>query len=122
MDLVHIGLAILGLSFLVFIHEFGHYWVARREGMRVEVFSIGFGRPMYSWTRDGVKWQICYLLFGGYVKIAGMDREDGAPDGFYAKSPWARIKVVLMGPIVNIVFDLLAFTALWVMGGTGEAV
>jgi len=62
----YIFLAILGLGVLVFIHELGHYIVARREGMRVEAFSIGFGKPIFTWMRDGVKWMICILPFGGY--------------------------------------------------------
>ena len=68
-------LAILALSFLIFIHELGHYFMARRVGMRVEVFSIGFGSPIYSWIRKGVKWQIGWLPFGGYVKIAGTETD-----------------------------------------------
>ncbi|MBS0585630.1 MAG: site-2 protease family protein [Verrucomicrobia bacterium] len=115
-------LAGLGLSFLIFIHELGHYWMARRVGMKVEVFSIGFGKPLLSWQHDGVKWQIGALLFGGYVKIAGMESEEGKdssqiPDGFYGKSPLARIKVVFMGPFVNIVFALMVFTLIWGTGG-----
>lgn len=115
-------LAVLGLSFLIFIHELGHYYVARRNGMRVEVFSIGFGRPIYAWVKDGVKWQIGWLLFGGYVKISGMETSDTSDiytvqNGFFSKSPWARIKVALAGPVTNIVFAFLAFTALWVVGG-----
>ncbi len=62
-NLIYILLAILGLSFLIFIHELGHYWMARRVGMRVETFAIGFGKPIYSWVRDGVKWQVGWLLF-----------------------------------------------------------
>ena len=121
-DMLHIILAMLGLSFLVFIHELGHYIVARRVGMRVEVFSIGFGKPIYTWMRDGVKWQVCYLLFGGYVKISGMEKEAGVEpylikDGFYGKRPWDRIKVAVVGPLVNIVFALLVFTAIWMLGG-----
>ncbi|MDN3507505.1 MAG: site-2 protease family protein, partial [Simkaniaceae bacterium] len=116
-------LALLGLSFLVFIHELGHYIVARRNGMRVEIFSIGMGKPFYSWERKGVKWQLCYLVFGGYVKIAGQDKgEDGKepheiPDGFASKTPWQRIKVVAAGPIVNIVCALALFTVIWMVGG-----
>ncbi|MFV0339462.1 MAG: site-2 protease family protein [Parachlamydiaceae bacterium] len=114
--------AILALSFLIFIHEFGHYWMARREGMRVEVFSIGFGRPIISWTWSNVKWQIGWLLFGGYVRIAGTDTESDVDltkvkDGFFGKSPWSRIKVAFMGPFVNILFALLAFTLLFAVGG-----
>src|ERR1700730_4235279 len=96
-NLLHIFFAILGLSFLIFIHELGHYWMARRLGMRVEVFSIGFGTPIYSWERDGVRWQIGWLLFGGYVKIAGMETGEqqdpyAIKDGFFGKKPLDRIK------------------------------
>ena len=84
-------LPFLGLSLLIFIHELGHYFMARRLGMRVETFSIGFGKPIYTWERDGVDWQIGWLLFGGYVKIAGMDTADQrdpyeVKDGFFGKS------------------------------------
>jgi regulator of sigma E protease len=118
----HILLAIAGLGFLVFIHELGHFLIARREGMKVEAFSIGFGHPIYSWTMQGVRWQICWLPFGGYVKIAGMQREGSREpyeitDGFYSKSPMQRIRVALAGPLVNIAFALVAFSALWLSGG-----
>lgn len=118
----YIILAILGLSFLIFIHELGHYWMARRVGMRVETFAIGFGRPIYSWERKGVRWQIGWLLFGGYVKIAGQDFEKERdpytiPDGFFGKSPLDRIKVAFMGPFVNLVFAFLVFGFIWLSGG-----
>lgn len=121
-SIIYIGLAILGLNFLVFIHELGHYVLARRNGMKVEVFSIGFGKPLFSWMRKGVKWQVCPIFFGGYVRIAGMEKEGDlepyeVPDGYYSKKPWARIKVALAGPIVNLVFALVAFSAIWALGG-----
>jgi regulator of sigma E protease len=120
--ILHILFAIIGLGFLVFIHELGHYLVAIRRGMRVEVFSIGFGKPIYSWRRGNVRWQIGILPFGGYVKIAGMQKEGKLephqiPDGFFGKSPWDRIQVALAGPVVNIGFAFLVFCALWFMGG-----
>jgi regulator of sigma E protease len=119
---LYVVLAAFGLGFLIFIHELGHYWMARREKMTVEAFSIGFGKPIYSWERDGVKWQFCWLPFGGFVRIAGMEKKGTlepyqVPDGFYGKKPWSRIKVALMGPIVNIGFAFLAFCLLWVFGG-----
>ena len=122
---ISVALAILALSFLIFIHELGHYIMARRVGMRVEVFSIGFGRPIYQWEQNGVKWQVGWILCGGYVKIAGTDTEKDedlykVPDGFFGKGPWARIKVAFMGPFVNIVFALLVFTALWAIGGRSK--
>lgn len=119
---MYILFAILGLGFLVVIHELGHYWVARRKGMRVEAFAIGFGKPIFTWERDGVKWHICALPFGGYVKIAGMQKEGSREpseiaDGFYGKRPWDRIQVALAGPLVNIVFAMVVFTVLWFSGG-----
>lgn len=122
MNLVYMLLAILGLGFLIFIHELGHYWMARRVGMRVDTFAIGFGKPIYSWEKDGVKWQIGWLPFGGYVKIAGMDSDAGKdayeiPDGFYGKGPWNRIKVAFMGPAVNLLFAFFLFALLWALGG-----
>lgn len=119
---MYIILAILGISFLIFIHELGHYIMARRVGMRVETFSIGFGRPIYSWESNGTKWQIGWLLFGGYVKIAGaeLDKDQNPyeiPDGFFGKKPLDRIKVAVMGPVANLLFAIIAFAALWVLGG-----
>ena len=115
-------LALVGLGFLVLIHETGHYLMARRTGMRVEVFGIGFGRPLFSFLHKGVRINICWIPFGGYVKIAGMEAKKGenpykATDGFFAKSPLARIKVALCGPLANILFALLAFSLIWVTGG-----
>lgn len=121
-SLLYVFLALLALSFLIFIHELGHYWMARRVGMRVETFAIGLGRPIYSWEHNGVKWQIGWLFFGGYVKIAGQDADDerdphDIPDGFFGKSPWARIKVALAGPLMNLFAAFLFFAAIWALGG-----
>lgn len=121
-SLLYTLLAILGLGFLIFIHELGHYWMARRVGMRVDTFAIGFGRPIFSWMHDGTKWQIGWLPFGGYVKIAGTDTDPdvdpySVADGFYGKGPWARIKVAFMGPLVNLIFAFIAFGLLWSFGG-----
>lgn len=122
MQIIYILLAILGLGILVFIHELGHYFMARRVKMKVEVFSIGFGKPIYSWVRHGVVWQIGMLPFGGYVKIAGMHKEKGKepheiPNGFFGKKPIDRIKVALAGPVINLLFALLIFTVIYLTGG-----
>ncbi len=120
--LIYIVFSIFGLGFLVFIHEMGHFWMARREGMKVESFAIGFGSPVWSWVKNGVRWQIGWIPFGGYVKIAGMQKEGSREpheiaEGFYSKSPMQRIRVALMGPAVNIAFALIAFAAIWISGG-----
>jgi regulator of sigma E protease len=121
-NLMYIILALLGLGFLIFIHELGHYFMGRKVGMKVEVFSIGFGRPFHVWQWQGVKWQLCILPFGGYVRFAGMEKKGALephqiPEGFFGKKPLDRIKVALMGPLVNIVFALFVFALLWLAGG-----
>jgi regulator of sigma E protease len=121
-SILYIALALLGLSFLIFIHELGHYWMARRVGMRVETFSIGFGKPIVSWQYQGVKWQIGWIIFGGFVKIAGQEAEENqdpyeVADGFFGKTPWQRMQVALAGPLMNILFGIVLFTILWGFGG-----
>lgn len=126
-SLFHAVLAIFGLGLLVFIHELGHYFVALRQGMRVEAFAVGFGKPLLKWRgKNGVEWRICMLPFGGYVKIAGMQKEgekepSQIPDGFFGKSPWQRMKVAFAGPLVNIAFSLLVFSFLWLSGGRDKS-
>lgn len=121
-SLIYVVLAALALGFLIFIHELGHYWMARKVGMKVEAFGIGFGKPIYSWERKGVKWLIGWIPFGGYVKIAGMEGESDRdpyeiPGGFFSKSPLDRIKVAIMGPLVNLLFAFLVFAIIWATGG-----
>jgi regulator of sigma E protease len=124
-NILYIFLAILGLSILVFIHELGHYIMAKKVGMRIETFSIGFGKPIFSWRWNNVKWQLAMLPFGGFVKIAGMQKEGDLepheiPDGFFGKKPKDRIKVALMGPLVNLVFAFLVFSFIWGLGGRNK--
>jgi len=121
---IYFLLALLGLGFLIFIHELGHYFMAKKVGMKIEVFSIGLGKPFFSWMFQNVRWQLCYLPFGGYVKIAGEKEEIGSKEPlentFYGKGPFDRIKVAVMGPVVNIVFAFILFTAIWTLGGKLE--
>lgn len=122
----HIGyllLSLIGLGILIFFHELGHYIVARRVGMTVEIFAIGFGRPILQWTVRGVRWQLGWIPFGGYVKIKGADpkpgeRLDEIPDGFFGKNQrFNRIKVALAGPLVNFLLAYLFFVMIWLGGG-----
>ena len=125
-NIIYILLALIGLGFLVFIHELGHYFMAKKAKMTVEVFSIGFGKPIYSWKRGDVIWQICALPFGGYVKIAGMEKSGSLEpyqikDGFFGKRPIERIKVALAGPFANILFAFAAFMLIWFFGGRDKS-
>ncbi|MGR3972991.1 MAG: site-2 protease family protein [Candidatus Rhabdochlamydia sp.] len=125
LNIFYILLAVLGLGFLVFIHELGHYMAAKTSGMKIEVFSIGFGPILCKWTYQKVQWQLCLFPCGGYVKIAGMEQQGSLephqiPHGFYGKSPFKRIGVALAGPVVNIAFTLFAFTLIWLLGGQSK--
>lgn len=121
-NIIYIILALLGIGFLIFIHELGHYFMARKVGITVEVFAIGFGKSLIEWEHKGVKWKLGWIPFGGYVKMAGTEKKGAIepyqiPDGYFGKKPWDRIKVAAMGPIMNILFAFLAFSLLWALGG-----
>ena len=110
------------LGVLVTFHEFGHYWVARRCGVRVLRFSIGFGKPIWSFYRDGTEWAIAAIPLGGYVKFLDEAEVDGAvgPQGLEGavnrKPPWQRIAIAAAGPAFNILFTIVAFWAMFVIG------
>src|SRR5262249_28458565 len=102
---------ILVLTLLVFVHEYGHYWVARRFGIHAEVFSIGFGPELFGWTdRNGTRWKVSAIPLGGYVKFLGdNDATSATPSdasltaeqqrrAFFSQPLHARAAVVLGGP------------------------
>jgi regulator of sigma E protease len=116
------------LGILILIHELGHYWVARKCGVKVLRFSIGFGRPLVRWVRgaDRTEWVIAALPLGGYVRMLDeRDRDDGPispadlPRAFNRQSVGKRIAIVLAGPLANL---LLAIGVYWALnvGGVME--
>lgn len=112
---------VLILMGLVLIHEWGHMVVAKRCGMRVERFSIFFGRPLASFHRGETEYAIGWLPLGGYVKITGMTREENLPPeveprAYYAAPVWKRIATIAAGPGINIVVAILAFTLMYWIG------
>src|SRR5699024_96088 len=112
------------LGVLVTFHEFGHFWVARRCGVKVLRFSIGFGRPLWSRTaRDGTEYWIAAIPLGGYVKMLDA-REGEVPDDqrdmeFTGKPIWQRIAIVAAGPAFNLIFAVLAFWVMFMVGRPG---
>jgi len=112
----------LALGVLVTIHEFGHFWVARRCGVKVERFSIGFGTPLLRW-RDSqdTEFVLALLPLGGYVKMLdereGDVSESDRPRAFNTKTVWQRMAIVAAGPLANFLFAAVAF---WLVFLSGE--
>ena len=115
------------LSVVVFVHEFGHYWVARRNGVRIEVFSIGFGPELFGRNdRHGTRWKFSAVPLGGYVKMLGDADAASAtvdhahardPDSFPSKSVWQRMAIVFAGPAANFLFAIVVLAILFAAVG-----
>ncbi len=116
---------IVALSLLVVVHEFGHYWVARRCGVKVLRFSVGFGKPL--WCRklghDGTEWVVAAIPLGGYVKMLDEREAEVAAHerhrAFNRKSVWQRFAIVLAGPAANFLAAVALYWALFVYGIPG---
>lgn len=132
------GTFILVLSILVFVHEWGHYIVARMCGVRVETFSIGFGKELYGFTdKKGTRWKFSLIPLGGFVKMFGdtdpasAGHKDTVGEGilarplnseerkvaFFAKPVWQRALIVFAGPAINFLFAILLLTNLYIFYG-----
>ncbi len=125
---------VITISFLVFIHEYGHFWVARRLGVRIEKFSIGFGKPIVKWhgKRDNTEYSLSWIPLGGYVKMYGENpgesghaaadlsgdypMQDNFDGSFSALPPFKRLLIALAGPAVNLLFAVLALWVLFLIG------
>jgi regulator of sigma E protease len=120
----YIIIAILALSVLVFFHELGHYIAAKLFGVKVERFSIGFGKPFYKVNWLDTEWAFAPILLGGYVKMKGQDdinplERSSDPDSYNSKKPWQRIIILLAGPLANII---LAFFIYLIIAFSGAPV
>ncbi len=117
------------LTVLVFVHELGHYFIARRCGVRVEVFSIGFGPELFGFSdRAGTRWKVSVVPLGGYVKMFGEHdfSADAEPDvmseeerrvSFHHRTLRQRTSIVAAGPIANILFAIVMLTAVFALVG-----
>jgi regulator of sigma E protease len=116
---------VVAISVLVVVHEFGHYWVARRMGVKVLRFSLGFGKPL--WLRrfgpDQTEWVLAAIPLGGYVKM--LDEHEGKVDkkdldrAFNRQSTSKRVAIVVAGPLFNFLFAILAYSILFMAGTEG---
>jgi regulator of sigma E protease len=107
------------LGVLVFIHELGHFLAARRLGIRVLTFSLGFGPKILKTKRGDTEYCISIIPLGGYVKMAGESPDDprsGAPDEFMSKTKWERFQVLIMGPVMNIILAVVVLAGVLMQG------
>jgi len=106
----------------VFVHEFGHYWMARRRGLKVEAFAIGFGPKILSWTKDGIEYSWRWIPAGGFVKLPQMITSEALEGGKSSTeaippaSPWSKILVAFAGPFMNVVFAFAIATVIYFVG------
>src|SRR4051794_40324835 len=114
-NIITVG-AVLGL--LVFIHEFGHYAAAKLCGVRVEVFSIGFGKRLLGFKRGGTDYRLSVLPLGGYVKMSGenpFEASSGDPGEFMSHPRWQRFIIAIAGPFMNVLLAVAVMTGMYMV-------
>ena len=107
------------LGVLIFVHELGHFLAARRLGVRVLTFSLGFGPKLLKVVRGGTEYCISVIPLGGYVKMAGENPDDprsGQPDEFLSKTKWERFQILIMGPLMNILLAIVVLAVVLAQG------
>ncbi|MCS6946487.1 MAG: site-2 protease family protein, partial [Steroidobacteraceae bacterium] len=119
---------LVAVSLLVTVHEFGHFWVARRLGFQVLRFSVGFGPALWRSRpdRDGTEFVLAAIPLGGYVKMLD-ERDTPVPPAlrsraFTQRPPWQRILVLLAGPLINILFAVVVLWGMFAVVGQRELV
>jgi regulator of sigma E protease len=117
---------ILVLGLMILVHEWGHFIVARWVGVRVDVFSIGFGPRLFGWKRGATDYRISALPLGGYVRMAGQELTDidagqqgptGSPDELMSKARWKRALIMFGGPAMNLMMPILLLTGFYAIRG-----
>lgn len=120
-SLWNLGAFIVALSILVAVHEFGHFWVARKCGVKVHRFSIGFGKVLFKWfDKQGTEFAVAAIPLGGYVKMLDgrVDKLSAADEqfAFDKKTVWQRIAIVSAGPVANFILAIIAFFFMYMIG------
>src|SRR5437667_5064646 len=113
------------LGFMILIHEFGHYAAAKYFGVRVEVFSIGFGKRLLGFKKGDTDYRIAAIPLGGYVKMSGenpMDDRTGDPGEFLAHPRWQRFIIAIAGPAMNIMLAFGLWTGIFMVHYVSPAV
>src|SRR5215472_123949 len=115
---ISLGSVFVVLGILVFVHEFGHYAVAKLCGVRVEVFSLGFGKRLWGFRRGDTDYRISLLPLGGYVKMSGenpMEERTGDPGEFTSHPRWQRFLIAIAGPVMNIILAIAVLTGVFMV-------
>ncbi len=122
--LIFVPAFIFSLGVIVFVHELGHFLVARFFGVRVLVFSLGFGKTIWGFQRGGTDYRIARIPLGGYVRMGGEMPEErtGAPDDFLSKPRWQRILIYLAGPVMNVVLSIALIAGVFMHGIEMQAI
>ncbi len=110
------------LGVLVFVHELGHFLLARWHGVRVLTFSLGFGPKLFKFTRGDTEYCVSIIPLGGFVKMAGETPDDDTPpkaDEFFAKTKWQRFQIYIAGPAMNVIAAFLIMIGVF-LNGTSE--
>src|ERR1700735_4841992 len=116
--LIAVAAVAVVLGFMILIHEFGHYAVAKLLGVRVEVFSIGFGKRLLGFHKGDTDYRISAIPLGGYVKMSGenpMDERTGDPAEFMSHSRWHRFLIAIAGPSMNILLAIFLLTTVYMV-------
>lgn len=112
-------IAVIGvLGVMIFVHELGHFMAAKFFGVRVETFSLGFGRRLFGWKKGDTDYRVSVLPLGGYVKMSGENPGEaltGDPGEFMAHPRWQRFFIAVMGPAMNIVLAVVLLTGLYMV-------
>jgi regulator of sigma E protease len=116
---------VIGIGFLIFVHELGHFLFAKLHGVRVDIFSLGFGKPILKWKRGVTEYRLAWIPLGGFVKMAGeplSEERTGAPDELTSKRPGQRFQIFLAGTAMNFIVAFpICIVALLVGRNLGEA-
>ena len=111
------------IGILVFVHEFGHFIMAKRAGVRVEKFSLGMGPKLFGYKKGDTEYIISALPLGGYVKMAGENPDEeptGSPDEFQSKTVWQRAQIAATGPLTNILLAFIIMPLVFMVGTYSE--
>jgi regulator of sigma E protease len=106
------------LSILIVVHEFGHFIIAKKTGVRVEQFSLGFGKVLFRKKKNGTEYTVSAIPLGGFVKMAGDNLEEysGKPDEYFSKAPGKRFWIIFFGPLLNYALGILLFWMIFFIG------